>query len=95
MSKTTVRIDEKVKVLQGIHKVLYFYSYPSGFGHVGPKMYNRKALSPAIATKTRHSAHLSNGTDITTGMKPSMQEFIYVHHFSLIFFVIFKSFVLY
>ncbi|XP_044069032.1 WD repeat- and FYVE domain-containing protein 4 isoform X3 [Siniperca chuatsi] len=41
-------------------------SYPEGFGCMARKLHNSKASSHLFATKTRHSACLSNGADVTT-----------------------------
>ncbi|XP_078129346.1 WD repeat- and FYVE domain-containing protein 4 isoform X3 [Sander vitreus] len=41
-------------------------SYPKGFGCVAQKVLNRKASYQLDATRTRHSAHISNGADIAT-----------------------------
>ncbi|XP_070771661.1 WD repeat- and FYVE domain-containing protein 4 [Enoplosus armatus] len=41
-------------------------SYPEGFGCVAQKLHNRKASSHLFATRTRHSACVSNRADVTT-----------------------------
>ncbi|XP_031730721.1 WD repeat- and FYVE domain-containing protein 4 isoform X5 [Anarrhichthys ocellatus] len=51
-------------------------SYPEGFGCVAKKVLNRKASSQLFATRTRHSARLSDGADITTGMKADDRELV-------------------
>ncbi|XP_056292336.1 WD repeat- and FYVE domain-containing protein 4 isoform X5 [Pseudoliparis swirei] len=51
-------------------------SYPEGFGCVAQKVSNRKTSSQLFVTRTRHSAGLSNGADITTGTEADDRELV-------------------
>ncbi|KAA8583834.1 hypothetical protein FQN60_015042 [Etheostoma spectabile] len=56
--------EEKDGVIRALQTLIE--RYPEGFGCVAQKVQNRKASYQLVATRTRHSARLSNGADITS-----------------------------
>lgn len=48
--------------------IYLFCSHPKGVGCAAQKVPKRKVLSSVFPTETKDSAHLNNGTDITSGM---------------------------